>query len=69
MFVVLIPNLDLGKIVIIFDVHNTSSTHADNRKKDISVLGEDPMQRLDVTTKTANTKCSFGFTDSKKCFV
>ena len=30
--------------------------HADNRKKDILVLGEDPTDRLDDTTITAETK-------------
>ena len=40
--------------------------HADNRKKDILVLGEDPTDRLDDTTITAETKYSLNIANSKK---
>lgn len=38
-------------------------------KKDISVLGEIPTQRLDDTAITAETKHSINFAESKKYFV
>ena len=40
--------------------------HTDNRKKDILVLGEDPTDRLDDTTITAETKYSLDIANSKK---
>ena len=40
--------------------------HTDNRKKDILVLGQDPTDRLDDTTITAETKYSLNIANSKK---
>ena len=42
-----------GKNVIIFDVHNSLSMHADNRKNDILVLIEGPQNGSDDSTITA----------------
>ena len=50
------PNGEFGKDVIIFAVDNSSSTHTDNRKKYIPVVGEGPTDRLDDTTITADAK-------------
>ena len=43
----------------------SSSTHADNKKKDILILGEDPTQGLDGTTLTAEKMYSINFTAIK----
>ena len=43
----------MGKNVFAFDVDNRSLAHNDNRKKDISILGERSTQELDDTTTTA----------------
>ena len=42
--------------------------HTDNRKKDISVLGEDPAQGLDNTTTTVDGKNYINVTASKNKF-
>ena len=56
----------MGKNVITFGVGNSSSAHADNRKKDILVLGRGPAQRLDQTAITAKHKYSINVTRSRK---
>ena len=43
-----------------------SSVHADNKEKDILILGEGPTQRLDGTTMTAEKKYSINFNCDKK---
>ena len=45
-----------GKNVIIFGADMCLSVHVDNKKKDISILGEGPTQRLDNTTFNAEKK-------------
>ena len=40
---------EVGRNVIIFGVDMSSSPHIDNKKKDISVLGKGPAQRLEHT--------------------
>ena len=40
--------------VIIFGVDNSSSVYADNRKKEISILGKTLRDRLDDTAETKN---------------
>ena len=42
--------------------------HTDNRKKDSSVLGEDPTQGLDNTTTTVDGKNYINVTASEKKF-
>ena len=59
-------NFDFAKNVIIFGVDNSSSVRIDNKRKDILVLGESPMQGLDNTTITAEAKYSINFTISRE---
>ena len=45
---------ECGKNVVIFGVDNSSSTHVDDRKKDIIILGEGSTDELDdiaITTE------------------
>ena len=46
-----------------------SSVHADNKEKDISILGQGPTQGLDDMTLTAEAKYAINFTQSGKRFV
>ena len=62
-------NFDFDQNAIIFDVNSSSSTHANNRKKYILVLGVGPTQRLDDTVKAAEVKHYNNFTESKESFV
>ena len=43
------PTGGFGKNAIIFGVDMSSSVHANNKKKDILILGEGPTQGLDNT--------------------
>ena len=43
-------NFDWGKIAIIFGVDMSSSVHADNKKKDILILGKGNTKGLDNTS-------------------
>ena len=56
------------KKVSIFGVDNNLSTHTDNSKKYVVVLGEGPTQELDDTIITAESNYSTNFTESKKKF-
>ena len=56
----------LGKNVIIFGVHNSSSVYIDGRIRNIFVLGERPKQGLDIATITAEAKYHVHFTESGK---
>ena len=42
------PNGGFGQNVIIFGVDISSSAHVDNKKKDILILGKDPIRGLQV---------------------
>ena len=55
-----------GKNVIIFRADMSSSTHIDNKSKDILILGEWPTQGLDDMTLAAEAKYSNNFTQSGK---
>ena len=57
--------MSYGKNIIIFGVDVSSSVHADNKGKDILILGEGPTQGLNHTL-TADTKCFITFTQSGK---
>ena len=46
-----------------------SSVHIDNKGKDILILGEEPIQRLDDTTLTAEAMYPINFTQPNKRFV
>ena len=46
----------------------SSSIHVDNKRKDILIFGEDPIQGLDGTKLAAEKKLLINFTDSRKKF-
>ena len=43
------PTIGFARNVIIFGVDMSSSPYIDNKKKDISILGKDPIQGLEHT--------------------
>ena len=47
----------------------SSYVHIDNKRKDISILGERPTQRLDDTILAAEAVYSINFTQPNKWFV
>ena len=47
----------------------SSSVHIDNTGKDILILGEEPTQRLDDVTLTAEAIYPINFTQADKRFV
>ena len=59
----------MGKNAIIFKADLSPSVHTDNKKKDSSILGEGPTQRLDDSALTAKAKYPINFTQSGKKFV
>ena len=61
------PSGGFGQNVVIFGVDMSTSTHIDNKKKDILVLGRGPMQGLE-STLTAEKMYSINFTVTKKKF-
>ena len=52
----------MGKTVIIIGADMSSSVHTDNKTKNILILGEGPIQGLEDTTLTAETKYPINFT-------
>ena len=46
----------------------SSSVHIDNKKKDISIFGKGPTQRLDDTMLTAKAQYSVNFTRPNRKF-
>ena len=65
----LILKFYFGKNVTNFGVDNSSSTHADNRKKYILLHVEGPKQGIDDTTITAEAKFSISVLKSRKKFL
>ena len=63
-----LPDGSVGKNVIICGVDMSSSVHIDNKKKDISILGKNPTQRLDDTTLKAEAEDSINFLRSNRKF-
>ena len=62
------PGIGLGRNVIIFCVDMSSSVHADNKKKDVLILGIGPTQGLEHTLTAS--KCIRLILQSKiKSFV
>ena len=59
-----IPNFDWGKNAIIFGVDINSSMDANNRNKDILILGKGHTQRLDNTTLKAEAEYFNNFSRS-----
>ena len=62
-----IPGDGFGQNVLIFGADMSSSAHIDNKKKDISVLGQGPTQGLEHKL-TAEKMNSINFTVTKKKF-
>ena len=58
----------LGRNVIIFEADTSSSVHANNKTKNILVLGKDFVQGLDNTTIYAEKLNSLSFTENDKKF-
>ena len=52
--------------MIIFGVDMSSSVHIDNKKKEILILGKDPMQGLGVHSLTVQKLHSINFTATRK---
>ena len=65
---VLLP-YDWGKNAIIFEAHMNLSVHANNKNKDILILGKGKAKRLDNTTLTAEGKYAINFQDHNENFV
>ena len=61
------PGTGLGKYIIIFGVHMSSSTTIDNRKKHISILGKGPKQGLQHTLRDEKMY-SINFTEKNILF-
>ena len=61
------PDTGLGKYIIIFGVHMSSSTTIDNRKKHILILGKGPKQGLEHTLRDEKMY-SIHFTEKNKKF-
>ena len=61
-----LPISEWSKNVVIFGVDNSSSSHPDNIKNDILVLGEGPIDESDDTKITTEVKYSVNITKSKK---
>ena len=61
------PGRGFGQNVLIFGADMSSSTHIDNNKKEILVLGKRPTERLEHTL-TAEKMYSLTFTVAKKRF-
>ena len=61
------PSGGFGQNVLIFDADMSTSTHIDNKEKDILVLGRGPTQGLE-NTSTAEKMYSINFTVTKKKF-
>ena len=53
-------------LVIIRGVDNSSSVHADNRKRDILILGKSLTNRLDDTKITAEVEYSINFREQQQ---
>ena len=56
-----IPNFDWNKNVIIFGVCMSSSVHANNKNKDVLILGKRETKGLENTTLTTETEYSTNF--------
>ena len=59
-------NKGMGKNVIIFGADIRSSVHADNKGKDILIVGKGPAQGLDDTTLKAEAEYRINFTQSNR---
>ena len=55
-----------SKNCIIFGANMSDSMYVDNKKKDILIIGEAPIQGLVIKTLTAEKKYSINFTENNK---
>ena len=62
----LLPDDSFGRIVVIFGADMSSSSHVDNRGKDILILGTGPTQGSGEHSLTAEKMYSVSFTDQRK---
>ena len=62
------PNGGDGKNVVIFGVDMTNSKHANNKTKDVLILGQGLIQKIDDTTIYAEKMYSPSFTVANKTF-
>ena len=65
------PSAKIGQDIITFGADMSSSVHANNKKKNILILGEGITQGVDDTTLIAKMMYSINFTVSRKklCFI
>ena len=54
--------------IMIFGVDNSSSTHTDNRKNNILILGKGPTDGLVDITISVEAECSIKFNETRKKF-
>ena len=59
---------DFARNVVIFIVDNSSSSHADNSKNTLLVLGERPTSGINGSFDSPEKKFSINFSDRKFCF-
>ena len=62
-------NINNGRNVIIFDVHESSLVHANNKANNIYVMGDLFVQGINDTTLYAEKIYSQNFTQSRKKFI
>ena len=62
------PDGSFGQTLIFFGADMSSSVHANNKTKNILILGESITQGLDDTTLTAERKYSINFTVNRRKF-
>ena len=65
MLTISLPSGEWGKNVVIFCLDNSLSVHADNRKKDLLILGEGTTDGLDDTTITAEPEYSVNTSNNR----
>ena len=59
----------MGKNVIIFGADMRSNVNIDNKNKDVSILGQAPIQGLDQTILKAEATYPVNFTQPKKILL
>ena len=64
-----LPNECMRRNVIIFGADMSSYVHVDNQKNDILTLLEGPIQGLDDTVLSVDTKYHINFAQPNKRFV
>ena len=63
-----IPNFDWGKNIIIFGVDMSSSVHANDKNKDILILGKEQTKGLDNISLPTEVEYSINFSRSERKF-